>query len=209
MSKKLSIIGTGGFAKEVYCLILDLGLQNDFDCFFEFDDFFYNNSITELFGKPIKRFTEIESEKHKISIAISNSTIRENIVNSLSNDIEYATLIHPNVILSKFIEIGEGSIICSGSILTCDIKIGKHSHLNLKTTVGHDCTINDFFTTAPNVSISGNCIIDKHVYFGTSSMLRQGLTISNNVTVGMGAVVTKNIIKSGVYIGNPAKELIK
>jgi UDP-perosamine 4-acetyltransferase len=40
-------------------------------------------------------------------------------------------------------------------------------------------------------------------------MLKQGLTITNNVTIGMGAVVTKNIVKSGVYIGNPAKELIK
>lgn len=206
---KIAIIGTGGSAKEVFCLILDLGLENDFDCFFEFDDFFSKDYVTEFLGKPIKRFTEIDSNKHKIIIAIANSIIRENIVNSLSNDIEYATLIHPNVILSKFIEIGEGSIICAGSILGCDIKIGKHSHLNLKTTVGHDCIINDFFTTAPNVSISGNCIIDKHVYLGTSSILKQGLTITSNVTVGMGAVITKNIIKSGVYVGNPAKELIK
>ncbi len=127
----------------------------------------------------------------------------------MSNDIEFVALIHPNVIRSNHIEIGEGSIIYAGSILTCYIKIGKHSHLNLKTTVGQDCTINDFFTTAPNFSISGNCIIDKHVYLGTSSMLKQGLTITSNVTVGMGAIITKNIIKSGVYVGNPAKELIK
>ena len=207
--KKIAIIGTGGFAKEVFCLISDLGLDQNFDCFYEPNFDFSLHSNLKIFDRPIMPLSTIDTNKHIISIAIGDSKIRENIVNHLPNYIEYITLIHPNVILSKFITIGEGSIICAGSILTCDIKIGKHSHLNLKTTVGHDCIINDFFTTAPNVSISGNCIIDKHVYLGTSSMLKQGLTITKNVTVGMGAVVTKNIIKTGVYIGNPAKELIK
>ena len=207
--KKLAIVGTGGFAKEVFCLISDLGLEKNFVCFFEpnYDASIHSN--LKLFERPIFPLSDIDIDLHVITIAISNSKIREKIVNQLPNNIEYITLIHPNVINSKFINIGIGSIICAGSILTCDIKIGKHSHLNLKTTVGHDCTINDFFTTAPNVSISGNCIIDKHVYLGTSSMLKQGLTITSNVTVGIGAVITKNIIKSGVYVGNPAKELIK
>jgi|688.fasta_scaffold2521147_2 hypothetical protein len=44
--KKIAIIGTGGFAKEVYFLIIDLGLQNEFDCFFESDDFFLKIFLT-------------------------------------------------------------------------------------------------------------------------------------------------------------------
>ena len=38
-------------------------------------------------------------------------------------------------------EIGAGSIITAGCIITTNIKIGKHSHLNLHTTIGHDCEL--------------------------------------------------------------------
>ena len=207
--KKIAIIGTGGFAKEVYCLISDLGLDQNFDCFFEpnFNSTLHTN--LKLFDKPILPLSTIDTNKHIFSIAIGNSLIREKIINQLPNNIEYITLIHPSVIFSKYIDVGKGSIICAGSILKCNIKIGKHSHLNTNSTIGHDCNINDYFTSAPNVCIAGNCTIDKHVYFGTSSMIKQGLNVTNNVTIGMGAVVTKNITNSGIFIGNPAKELIK
>jgi sugar O-acyltransferase (sialic acid O-acetyltransferase NeuD family) len=207
--KKLAIVGTGGFAKEVFCLISDLGLEKKFECFFEPNFDYSIHSNLKLFERPILPISAIDIDLHIITIAISNSKIREEIVNQLPNNIEYITLIHPNVIHSKFINIGIGSIICAGSILTCNINIGRHSHLNLKTTIGHDCDINDYFTSAPNASISGNCKIGKHVYFGTASMIKQGLSIADYVTIGMGAVVTKNISNSGIFIGNPAKELIK
>ena len=45
--------------------------------------------------------------------------------------------------------------------------------------------------------------------FGTSSSIKQGIPITNNVTIGMGAIVTKEIKEPGVYIGIPAKRLVK
>lgn len=93
--------------------------------------------------------------------------------------------------------------------MTCNIKIGKHAHLNLHTTIGHDCIIGDYFTTAPATNISGNCEFGECVYFGTNSSVRQGIKICDNVTIGMGGIVVKNINEEGVYIGNPVKKLNK
>ncbi|PJE58671.1 MAG: dTDP-6-deoxy-3,4-keto-hexulose isomerase, partial [Candidatus Portnoybacteria bacterium CG10_big_fil_rev_8_21_14_0_10_40_22] len=36
-----------------------------------------------------------------------------------------------------------------------------------------------------------------------------GITIGKNALIGAGAVVTKNIPDNAVFVGNPAKELIK
>jgi len=47
------------------------------------------------------------------------------------------------------------------------------------------------------------------VYFGTNSCVRQKITICDNVTIGMGGVVVKNITEPGVYIGNPVQKLVK
>src|SRR5690606_21067889 len=121
----------------------------------------------------------------------------------------YATLIHPSAIIMDDVEIAEGSIITAGCILTCNIRIGRHAHLNLHTTVGHDCRIGDYFTTAPGAHISGECEIGNCVYFGTNASVRQGIKITDETTIGMGGVVVKNIDDKGVYIGNPLKKLEK
>jgi sugar O-acyltransferase (sialic acid O-acetyltransferase NeuD family) len=210
MNKKILIAGTGGFAKEVLCLITDLGLYNNVIGFIEPDEIMnYRNIQEQILGKPVLPYSSVDPSQHFVAIGIGDSKIREKVLDQLPKNIKYIQLIHPTVVVSKWTEIGEGAIICAGTILTCDIKIGKHAHLNINTTIGHNCEIGDFFTTAPGSNISGNCIFGNHVYFGTSSSIKQGISICDDVLIGMGAIVTKNITESGVYIGNPAKQLIR
>lgn len=210
MNKRILIAGTGGFSKEVLSLITDLGRYNEVLGFIEPDEIFSANKLpASIMGKPIFPYSSVNSIEHIVSIAIGNSKIREKVTSQLPSDIEYITLIHPSAVISQWVELGEGSVVCAGSIITCEIKIGKHAHLNLNTTIGHDCIIGNYFTSAPNVNVSGNCIFSNHVYFGTSSCVKQGVSICENVTIGMGAVVTKNILSPGIYIGSPAKQLIK
>lgn len=208
MKKQILIAGTGGFAREVLDLISDLGRYDEVLGFIE-PDFIMDkgNLPNEIMGKPILPYSIVDSTKHCVSIAIAETSIREKVITQLPKDIEFITLIHPSVVISKWSTFGEGAIICAGSIVTCNIRVGKHAQLNLHTTIGHDCEIGDFFTTAPSVNISGNCIIEDHVYFGTSSSIKQGMTVTGNVTIGMGAIVTKNIDMSGVYLGIPAKRI--
>ena len=205
--KKLCIIGASGFAREAMCIIKDLGWEHDFFAFFQSDRFHKEEKIYGYDVLPLSRFNPRE---HKAVIAIADPAIREKIVKEMPEGTEYYSLIHPNVIISSYnVEIGEGAIICAGSILTCDIKMGRHTILNLATTIGHDCTIGDFFTTTPAVNISGRCTIGDRVYIGTNAALRGHNNICNDVTIGMGAVVLKDIESPGVYIGNPLKQLIK
>jgi len=207
--KKILIAGTGGFSKEVLMIAHDLGILDEIEGFVEPDGLIREGSVPkQLLGKPVFPYSFIDRDKHKISLAIGNSIIREKIVKTqLPAGIEFQNFIHPSAIISPWVELGTDVIVCAGTIITCDIKIGNHCHFNLNTTVGHDCVINDFFTTAPNVNISGNCTFENHVYLGTNSILKQGLEIVEKVTVGMGAVVTKSITESGVYIGSPAKKM--
>lgn len=210
MNRKILIAGTGGFAKEVLCLITDLGRYDDVIGFIEPDEILARKEKWEpILGKPVLPYSMVNPDLHCVSIAVGDSLIRQKITQQLPANIEYITLIHPTAVVSQWAEIGEGAIICAGTIITCDIQIGKHAHFNLNTTIGHDCIIGDYFTTAPNANISGNCTFAEHVYFGTSSCIKQGISIVGNVTIGMGAVVTKNIEEPGIYVGSPAKKLIK
>lgn len=205
--KKICIIGSSGLAKETYWRLQEAGMANEVECFMEPDQYWQEKNIFDI---PVKKQSEFNSSKHKAVLGIGDSAIREKIVaHQLPNDTEYPIIIHPNVRISKWVELGRGSIICAGNIITCDIKIGNFAFVNLACTIGHDCVIGDYLTLNPGVNLSGICNIGNHVSIGTNAAIRQGVSICNNVVIGMGANVVKNIIESGTYVGSPAKLLMK
>jgi sugar O-acyltransferase (sialic acid O-acetyltransferase NeuD family) len=190
-----AIIGAGGFAREVQAA---MGI----DCKFFVDDE-YMKVESGIYG-----LSQFNPEKYKVVVAIGDSTDRANMVAKLPPNTQYFTFIDPTaVILGADIKIGEGSIICAGSIITTNVQIGKHTHLNLHSTIGHDTVIEDYFTTAPGAKISGNCIIGNRVYIGTNASTREKLNICDDVIIGMNAAIVKDIIESGVYVGIPAKKI--
>jgi sugar O-acyltransferase (sialic acid O-acetyltransferase NeuD family) len=205
--KKLCIFGTGGFGREVLCCVMDIYDKMDISglvCFMV-DDAYYSES--KVLGVDVIKRSQFDVKRHEMFIAVGDSVARKKIVESFPSETEFATIIHPSVTMSPFVQIGEGSIVTAGCILTCNIIIGKQAHLNLHTTVGHDCVIGDFFTTAPAVNISGNCKIGNEVYFGTNSSIKQGISVCSGATIGMNAAVVKNIVEPGVYVGVPAKRM--
>ncbi|MGB3342523.1 MAG: acetyltransferase [Aequorivita sp.] len=207
--KRLSIVGSGGFAKEVLILSKAICDKNNLDYrdhnIFLVEDGKFNTE--KILGIEQLRESEFDPEKFQAVIAIGDPVLRRKIVEKLPSNTEYAILVHPNADLGFSNKIGEGTIITSGVIVTCNVKIGKHVHLNLNTTVGHDSIIQDFVTTAPAVNISGNCNIGLNTYVGTGAVIKENLKIEKNSVIGMGAVVVKNIDEAGTYVGNPAKKL--
>ena len=197
---KKGIIGAGGFAKEVYW---SLEPKDRINTIFFVDDEYYKGNDKLIL--PISKFNP---EEYEIVIAIANPEDRQKIIERLPKKTKYFTHIHSScIILGDDVEIGEGSIICAGVIITTNVKLGKHVHLNLHTTIGHDCRIGDYFTTAPGAKISGNCLINDLVYVGTNSSIREKLTICDNVIIGMNGVVVKNINKPGTYVGVPVNRI--
>lgn len=103
------------------------------------------------------------------------------------------------------ISIGEGTVVCAGCILTVDIVVGRHVHLNLGCTVGHDCRVGDFATFAPGVHLSGNVTVGRRAYVGSGAVVRQGISIGEDAVIGMGAVVTKDVPAGVTAMGVPAR----
>lgn len=190
---KLALFGYGGHAREVAC-------QIDQEVTFFVDDE-YANDIT----KPISEFNP---EEYLMMVAVADSHDRKAIVDRLPKETKYFTFIHPTVqIMDDNIEVGEGSFIGANSILTTNIKLGKHALLNRGNHIGHDCFIGDYFSAMPNAVIGGNVWIDNKVYLGSCSNIREKIKIVANTTIGMNAAVVKNLTESGTYVGIPAKKL--
>ena len=100
-----------------------------------------------------------------------------------------------------------GSFIGAYSILTTNIKIGKHSILNRGNHIGHDCRIGDYFSAMPGAIVSGNVTIYSLVYMGSNSSIREKLSVHSLATIGMNSAVVKHIEEGGVYVGCPVKKI--
>ncbi len=200
---KLAIVGCGGHAKEVYNSLKKLKIEIDG---FYIESQYFSSSNTSLYNLPIKILENLDSNKHLIHIAVGDIEFRDRIYTHFKkHNFTFSTIIDPDATISDLSEVDEGSYIAPGSILTANIKIGKCVIVNTGSVISHDCTIDDFCNIAPRAVLCGNVKIGKKTIIGAGALIKEKSRIGNNVFVGMGTVVTKNILDSGTYILNDLK----
>jgi sugar O-acyltransferase (sialic acid O-acetyltransferase NeuD family) len=187
-----ALIGYGGHAREVMAQ-----MGQTLDCFVD-DDFLCE------FTKPLSEFNP---KIYEVMVVIGDSKKRYEICSKLPKETKYFTFIHPTALIMENVEIGEGSFIGAYSILTTNIKLGKHSLLNRSNHIGHDSTIRDYLSMMPGSIISGNCNIGDRVYIGTNSSIKEKINIVDDVVIGLGSGVVKDITEFGVYVGLPVKKV--
>ena len=122
--KDIVIIGAGGMGRETAWLIEQINqVEEKWNILGYLDD---NENVLgkilngyKVLGK-IEILDNLPSETNVV-IAIGNGKIREKIIERLGER-EYPILIHPNVNIAKSSEIGEGTIICSGALISIETK---------------------------------------------------------------------------------------
>jgi acetyltransferase-like isoleucine patch superfamily enzyme len=121
----------------------------------------------------------------------------------------YGCNIGENCFIGPFVEIQKDVTI------GINTKVQSHSFVSELVTIGDNCFIghgvmfiNDLFESGGPAQGDKtkwkNTYIGDNVSIGSNATILP-VTICNNVVIGAGSVVTKNIDKPGVYLGNPAK----
>lgn len=199
----IGVIGAGGLGKEVVCTLADcIGWDKVKENvrFLVEDAYYHEGEVLGLDILPISRLSEFDA----VVLAVGDRDSRVRIVRSLPSTTNFITVLHPGVITTPFTQIGAGSVILANTFLSCDVVIGKFALINPGCTISHDSTVGDFFTLSPGVHISGGNHIGHRVFLGTGACTRNAVSIHDDVIVGMGAVVVRDLTSAGTYVGNPA-----
>jgi sugar O-acyltransferase (sialic acid O-acetyltransferase NeuD family) len=205
---EIVIFGTGGFGREVHELaedLVDAGEQ------FEIVGFLDGNATLHgktVHGLPVLGGAEwlATNQDVKVALGIGAPSSKRKVVDQVRRaGGEFVTLVHPRSVLGRRVSLGEGSIVCAGTIITTDIEIGSYSTFNLNVTIGHDSTIQDFCTFAPGVNVSGNVEVGEGTDFGTNSSIIQGISVGEWSIIGAGASVVKDLGSNITAVGVPAK----
>ena len=120
----------------------------------------------------------------------------------------YGCKIANSVFVGPFVEIQKNSNIGNNT------RIQSHSFICEKVSIGNRCFIshgtmfvNDLFKSGKinrNSKKYKKTMIGNNVIIGSNSTILP-VKISDNIVVGAGSVVTKNLTVKGIYAGNPAK----
>ena len=73
--------------------------------------------------------------------------------------------------------------------------------------IAHNVTIKERAMIVACAEIMGSTIVGEDTWIEGGSVLRDGITIGSDIIVGMGAVVTKDVLDGNVVVGNPAKPI--
>lgn len=124
----------------------------------------------------------------------------------------YGCQIGDNGFIGPFVEIQKGVEIGS------NCKIQSHSFICELVTIGNNCFIghgvmfiNDIMKDGPangDRSKWKRTKIGNNVSIGSNATILP-VEICNDVIIGAGSVVTKNIIEAGTYAGNPARRIMR
>lgn len=194
---RLIIIGASGHGK----VIADIAVKIGYTDIVFLDD---NEKITECAGFPVvgKTVQAGDMDGDKI-VAIGNAGIRETI----QETIETVTLVHPDAIISRRVQIGQGTVVMAGAVINSDVTIGQGCIINTCASVDHDCKIGNYVHVSVGAHVAGTCEIGKGTWIGVGAVVSNNIRIHDDSIVGAGAVVVSNIEQSGTYVGVPVRKV--
>lgn len=207
---RIFVVGAGGFAREVIDIVEALAARGD------------ELTIAAIHADGTSDSAELASRGYAVAgsvdqlphpgpddrfvIAFSNAAGRHRVDGMLRElGWQAAILVHPSATFGSDVSIAPGSIVCAGVRLTTNITLGRHVHVNLNSTIGHDAVLSDYVTVNPLVSVSGRVRIGPRSTIGTGASINEELSIGSDVMVGSGSVVIRDVETSSTVVGVPAR----
>lgn len=120
-----------------------------------------------------------------------------------------ATIIASTAHVSKYAELGEGTVIMHQAFVNAGAKIGDNCIINTFVNIEHDAEVGNQCHISTGTMVNGECKIGENCFIGSQSVCANCIEIASDIIVGAGSVVRKSIRMKGIYAGNPAILKIK
>jgi sugar O-acyltransferase (sialic acid O-acetyltransferase NeuD family) len=209
--KDLVIAGIGGMAREARQIADDINADGR-----RWNILGFLDDDPDREGTPVHEFAVLggrgwltSRSRVAVALGIGKSPYRRPFDRWLeaNGGNEIATLIHPSADVGARVEIGAGSLICQGVVITTDARLGRCVIVNVSSTLAHDDVVADYVTIAPGAHIAGAVHLDEGADLGIGCTVNQGLTVGRWSIVGAGAAVVQDVPPNSTVVGVPAREI--
>lgn len=204
---KVIILGASGHARSV----IDIIMQNN-----EYEVYGLIAGQEELgfWGIPVigqdSDLQKIYNEGIQYAfVAIGNNAVRKKIANKLKGiGYQLINVFSKYSFISSYVILETGIVVMPGAVINAEARIGEGCIINTNASIDHDTIIGEYSHIAPGCAISGSTKIGRGCFLGTGTNVIDSIVIEDEVTVGAGSVVIRNISKGAKVVGVPAQQII-
>ena len=201
--KRLTLIGTKEFSDQIIHFAERTG---EFVFIGYFDDLAEKGTIINekpVLGKvndAIALYNEGVFDCIFIGIGYTRFDLRQYYYDLLKGKVPFATIIDPTAELGRDVQIGEGVYVGRNAIIDDETVIEDNVFIHRNNMVGHNSIVHKHSYLSGLDHLAGFCDIGERVFIGLSVCVADHISICDDVWIGIGCIVAKNIRKKGKYM---------
>lgn len=148
----------------------------------------------------------LELPTKNFHVAIGDNVARYELYRKLKyRGCNAVSIIHPGAIVSRNVQIGEGSFIGPSAVINNGVHCGAVSIINSGAIVEHDSILGNSVHIAPGTRTGGRVKIGDYSFVGIGSIILPDITIGSAAMIGAGSTITKDVQSKTTMIGYAAK----
>lgn len=204
------IIGAGTYGEVYLAYLQEAGV--DIVGFLDDDPKFECQNVR---GVPVlggvSRLNDLKETENieAVYCPLGNNKLRVKFL-MMAKNLGYQTpnYIHPSVIVSPHVTIGEGVYILLGTTIMPHTVIKDYVMISMGVHLAHHNVLEEGVFLSTGCNFGASIHARKYAYCGISSTIMTGMhELGEDCLIGAGAVVTKDVPERAVMVGVPAKVL--
>lgn len=206
---RLVVIGGGGAGREMLDVIdaVNASAPGSFEVLGVLDDGEPDVAKLSAYGVehlgPVAHLADLPPDVGYV-IGIGSPAARERI-DALGGDRDCPVLVHPAAVLAREVELGPGTMVAAGAVFMNHVTTGRHVHVSVGCSIGHDVALEDYVEVSPTAALSGFVHAARGAFLGTGAKVNPGLTVGASAVVGTGAAVVRDVAPGMTVVGIPAR----
>lgn len=209
--KKLAIIGTKEFAEQITDFAIETG---QFVVVGYYDNIEPKGNVVN--GRLVLGTVADAEDGYKshvfdeifIGVGYTRFDLRESFYNELKGKVPFANIIMPSAEISPFAKLGEGNYVGPHTTIAAHTVVENNVFIHGNCLIGHDSHLKSHSYFSGRDFMAGFCVLGERVFVGLSVCIADHMTVTDDVWIGIGSIVAKDITAPGKYM-SPSVRLVK
>jgi sugar O-acyltransferase (sialic acid O-acetyltransferase NeuD family) len=203
------VIGAGGHAQEVAWSLREmLGGRAELSFF---DDRVPPGPLPSGLGAvvgPLDAVAAHTGPAVQLVLGVALPRLKASVVARLAPlALPWTTVVHPAATIGPNVQLGEGSYVAAGAIVTVNVRAGRFTTINMHCQAAPDVVLEDLATLHPGARLAGGVTVGEGAELGTATIALPGVTIGAWAVLGAGCVALRSLPGGRTYVGVPAREV--
>lgn len=117
---------------------------------------------------------------------------------------QLATIIASTAHVSKYADLGAGTVVLHQACINAGAKIGNGCIINTFANIEHDAVIGDYCHISTGAIVNGDCQVGESTFLGSQSVMVNATSVPGGCVFAAASMIRKSLKQRGIYAGNPA-----